>query len=76
MHIAGKITLNAWGKTINLISKYLFKPIDLAASFWPLFIDCIPALKISASKAESLNDKDIIPAIKGPKLIPNNTGSP
>ena len=39
-------------------------------------IDCNPALKISASKAESLKAKDIIPAVNGPKLIPNTTGKP
>ena len=61
---------------INIISWYLFKPKDLDASLCPLTTDCKPALKISASKAESLKAKDIIPATKGPKLIPNTTGNP
>ena len=64
------------GKIISLISWYLFKPNDLAASFCPIPIDWRPALKISASNAESLNDKEIIPAKKALKLIPKITGKP
>ena len=76
MPIAGNITLKAWGNTINLISWYLFKPIDFAASRCPFPIDWMPALKISDSNAESLIAKDIMPAINGPKLIPKIIGRP
>ena len=61
---------------INLISCGLLKPIDFAASFCPEPIDCNPALKISASNAASLNEREIIPAIKAPMLIPKITGKP
>ena len=74
--MAGKIMRIAWGKIISLISWSLFKPIDFAASFWPTEIDWSPALNISASKAESLSESDIIPAANAPIVKPKTTGNP
>ena len=54
--VGGIITLNAWGIIISFKDKELFKPIDLAASFWPLLIDNIPALTFSAINAEVYNE--------------------
>ena len=47
----GIITLLACGSMTKFITFEGFKPIDSAASLWPLSIAKIPALTISAIKA-------------------------
>ena len=48
--VGGIIILNAWGIITNFKIWLGVKPIDAAASFWPLLIPCIPALTHSAIK--------------------------
>ena len=46
--VGGIIIRKAWGKTTNFKTWLGVKPMDDAASFWPLPIPWIPALTFSA----------------------------
>ena len=49
--------LNAWGITTNLRTWLGVKPIEAAASFWPLLTPWTPALTHSAIKVAVYKDK-------------------
>ena len=55
--VGGIIILNAWGIITNFKTWLGVKPIDAAASFWPLLIPWIPALTDSAIKVAVYKEK-------------------
>ena len=55
--VGGIIILKAWGITTNLSTWFGVKPIDAAASFWPLLTPWTPALTHSAMKVAVYNDR-------------------
>ena len=57
MVVGGIIILNAWGITTNLRTWLGVKPIEAAASFWPLLTPWTPALTHSAIKVAVYKDK-------------------
>ena len=69
--VGGIIILKACGITTNLSTWFCVRPIDAAASFWPLPTPWIPALTHSAIKVAVYKDKDNAKAISsGGKLTP------
>ena len=69
--VGGIIILKAWGITTSLSTWFWVRPIDAAASFWPLPTPWIPALTHSAIKVAVYKDKDNAKAINsGGKLTP------
>ena len=61
--VGGIIILKAWGIITNFKTWFGVKPIDAAASFWPLLIPWIPALTHSAIKVAVYNAKARVNAI-------------
>ena len=61
--VGGIIILKAWGITTNFKIWLGFKPMDAAASFWPLPTPCMPALTHSAINVAVYKDKAKVIAI-------------
>ena len=55
--VGGIIILSACGITINRKTCVLVRPMDAAASFWPLSIPKIPALTFSAINVDVYSDQ-------------------
>ena len=67
--VGGIIILNAWGIITNFKTCLGVKPIDAAASFWPLLTPWMPALTHSAMKVAVYKDNAKTKAINsGGKL--------